>query len=256
MIDTQLGRSRAVSANRPYKRTDWAMSVPPCASNQRHFTATQQRWVIVLAALMLLLSLSACETIVPAESSEGGDAEVAADESAVDASDTLTTVQPLDPADAAAPVRLQIPAIGLDVPVAPMGWRVVTVEGERTTAWDVPLDAVGWHAGSPGAGTAGNVLLSGRQADGDALLSPLALGSVVPGQDVILTDENGVDFVYRVREVSKPIPISGVTEEEQASAFAYLAETDGAQLTLITGWPEFTTTHRIFAVADLVETPQ
>ena len=98
------------------------------------------------------------------------------------------------------------------------------------------------------------MLLSGRQVDGAALLAPLALGSVLP--DVIVIDENGLDFVYRVREVSEPIPISGATVEEQASALAYAGQTDDAQLTLITGWPDFTTTHRIFAVADLVGTLQ
>ena len=231
------------------------MSVPPCTSSQCHSSIPRRRWTAVLAALLLLLLLAACETTVPAQSAGAMETE-SGDDGAVAASDMLGEVEPLDPADAAAPVRLQIPAIGLDVPVEPMGWRVVTVEGDRTTVWDVPSEAVGWHTGSPGAGAAGNMLLSGRQADGAALLAPLALGSVVPDQDVIVTDENGLDFVYRVREVSEPIPISGATVEEQASALAYAGQTDDAQLTLITGWPDFTTTHRIFAVADLVGTLQ
>ena len=89
-----------------------------------------------------------------------------------------------------------------------MEWRVVSIGGKRTTTWDVPLDAIGWHVNSAGAGADGNVLLSGRQADGEALLEPLALGAVKVGQDVIVTDANGQEFTYQIREVSEPIPFS------------------------------------------------
>jgi hypothetical protein len=214
-----------------------------------------RRWAVAAAAIAVLVALGACQPAVPIEN-ETSDAseELSAAAGTIESTDT-TSVKPLALEDAVQPVRLQIPDVGLDAPVTPMGWRVVTQDGERTTSWDVPLDAVGWHANSAGAGAAGNVILSGRQADGEALLEPLALGSVTPGQDVLLTDENGQEFVYRVREVSEPIPISGATEEEEEEALAYVIEDDGARLTLISGWPEFTTTHRIFAVADLVAGP-
>jgi sortase (surface protein transpeptidase) len=200
------------------------------------------------AVLMVaFLLLAACQQGVPEESAVAG--------AGADEQGTMeqNQVQAVAADKAAAPVRLQIPDIEMDVPVTPMEWHVITVGGTRTTAWDVPLDSLGWHPNSAGAGAKGNVLLSGRQADGDALLEPLALGSIKPGQDVILTDENGAEFTYRIREVSEPIPVSGATEEEEALALEYVAPTDEAELTLISGWPEFTTTHRIFAVADLVD---
>jgi len=199
--------------------------------------------VVMVAFLML----AACQQGVTEESAVAG--------AGADEQGTMeqNQVQAVAADKAAAPVRLQIPDIGMDVPVTPMEWHVITVGGTRTTAWDVPLDSLGWHTNSAGAGAKGNVLLSGRQADGDALLEPLALGSIKPGQDVILTDENGAEFTYRIREVSEPIPVSGATEEEEALALEYVAPTDEAELTLISGWPEFTTTHRIFAVADLVD---
>ena len=142
----------------------------------------------------------------------------------------------------------------MDAQVTPMGWRVVTVDGKRTTLWDVPSDSVGWHVNSAGAGAAGNVVLSGGQTDGAAVFAPLALGSVAPGQEVRLTDEDGLVFVYRVSEVSDPIPIVGATDAEKARAEAFLVTGPDAQLTLITGWPDFTTTHRVFAMADFLGT--
>jgi hypothetical protein len=207
----------------------------------------------VTAPILLLLALlGACQGNPPQVADADGSADGTMVQYAAPAG--LIEIDPLDPDQAAAPSRLEIPAIGLDAPVTPMGWRVVTMDGQRTTLWDVPMETAGWHVNSAGAGAAGNAILSGRQADGEALFAPLALGSIEPGQEVRLTDEDGLVFVYRVREVSDPIPISGATEEEKALAETYLSSGDEAQLTLITGWPEFTTTHRVFAVADFLGT--
>lgn len=177
--------------------------------------------------------------------------------------DTTTTTQPvalggveslapLPAAQALAPVQLSIPALGLNLPVTPMGWEVVDANGERTTRWVLPEDAVGWHVNSAGAGGAGRVILSGHQLLGTAPLAPLAQGDVEVGQEIWLTDSDGAVLVYEVVEVSEPIVQTGATAEEEAAAAAYLAPTDQALLTLITGWPDFTTTHRVFAVAELV----
>lgn len=138
------------------------------------------------------------------------------------------------------------------MPVVPMGWTVTEVEGERTTEWVVPTDAVGWHANSAGAGLAGNTLLSGYQMTGEALLAPLATGELAVGQELQLTAANGQVFTYQITEVTEPIAITGATEEEVARAATYIAPTAETQLTLITGWPDFTTTHRVFAVAEIV----
>ncbi|HMN27953.1 MAG TPA: sortase, partial [Caldilineaceae bacterium] len=92
----------------------------------------------------------------------------------------------------------------------------------------------------------------GHQVAGSAPLALLAQGAVEPGQEILLTDEAGVVFVYRVVEVTDPIPLTGASAEEEAQAESYAAPSDQALLTLITGWPDFTTTHRVFAVAELV----
>jgi hypothetical protein len=148
------------------------------------------------------------------------------------------------------PVMLRIPDLALELPITPMGWVVTETNGQRTTEWIVPIETAGWHVNSAGAGGTGNTILSGHQSTGAAIFAPLALGDIVAEQELQLVDEQGSVFRYRVSEVSEPIPIVGATEEDNALAQTYIAPTETAQLTLMTGWPDFTTTHRIFAVAE------
>lgn len=208
-----------------------------------------------LLALLALL-VTACQTqVVTPEATAPSAANPTASAGGAAATSVegeLVQIPPLEPDETTGPVRLQIPAINLDVPVIAMGWRLETVEGQRTTVWDVPTDEAGWHMNSAGAGGNGNTIISGRQVGGAAVFAPLALGSVSEEQEVLLTDGDGVVFVYRITEVTEPVPITGATPQQQAQAAAYFEPTDQAQLTLVTGWPEFTTTHRVFAVAEFV----
>lgn len=200
-----------------------------------------------LCLLGILLLLAACNASVETPTPVAEEAEAT--------SATTGVVAEIDPYPAdqtTGPVRVQIPDIGLDAPIIAMGWRVEMAGGVRTTVWDVPLNEAGWHINSVGAGGLGNVVVSGRQVNGAAVFAPLALGSVAPGQQVLLTDGDGITFVYEIVEVTDPIPVTGATPDELSRAATYFAPTTTARLTLVTGWPEFTTTHRIFAVADFV----
>jgi len=152
------------------------------------------------------------------------------------------------------PENFALPDLELDFPVVPMGWSVVEGDAGRTTQWELPLDAIGWQTTSAALGEAGRTILSGHQTQGDAPLKPLALGEIEPGQEVLLTASDGTVFVYQITEVTEPIPLTGATPEEEATAATYVAPTTEPMLTLITGWPDFTTTHRVFAVAEFVET--
>ena len=204
-------------------------------------------WAVVA---LLAIVLTACQTSVGNASTAPAESEAAAMPASAESG-----VLPMDPLAAdqsAPPARLEIPDLNLDVDVVPMGWQIVTVDGERTTMWAPPEEQAGWHVNSAHAGALGNVLISGRQADGAAVFAPLALGSVTSGQEIWLTDQDGVTFVYQVSEVSEPIPITGATDEEIERAAAYQEQSDTAKLTLITGWPDFTTTHRVFVVADFL----
>jgi sortase (surface protein transpeptidase) len=150
----------------------------------------------------------------------------------------------------AIPVALTIAAIDLGAEVTPMGWELAMDGDQITTRWVVPLETLGWAVNSATAGAPGNVVILGHQALGDALLRPLALGEVLPGQEIRLQATDGTTHLYTVSEVSPPIPAIGATAEENARSAAYLAPASTARLTLVSGWPADTTTHRVFVVAD------
>jgi len=206
-------------------------------------------WAVVA---LLAIVLTACQTSVGNASTAPAETEAEAAATPAPAESSVLPMDPLAADQSAPPARLEIPDLGLDVDVVPMGWQIVTVDGERTTMWAPPEEQAGWHVNSAHAGALGNVLISGRQADGAAVFAPLALGSVTSGQEIWLTDQDGVTFVYQVSEVSEPIPITGATDEEIERAAAYQEQSDTAKLTLITGWPDFTTTHRVFVVAEFL----
>lgn len=196
-----------------------------------------------IVCLAFALLLSACQIPTPAATTAGMPTAAA---QTVEPSNALATDQ------VAPPVKLAIPALHLEMPIQPMGWEMTEVNGQPTTRWIVPKEAIGWHVNSVGAGGAGNTILSGHQAQGEALFAPLATGEIVVGQELLLTDETGNVFAYRVKEVSDPIAMTGASKDELARADAYIAPSQQAKLTLITGWPDFTTTHRVFAVAEFV----
>lgn len=207
----------------------------------------------VLCAMLAGMTLAtACQPLTPPPPTPAPTA--AATEEPAEITPTPATDElPVTPAATGlAPVSLAIPALALEIPVEPMGWEAVNVGDQRTTRWLLPAEAAGWALNSAGAGAAGNAVLAGHQAAGAALFAPLALGEVEVDQEIVLTDEAGATFTYRVAEVSEPIPLLGATADEIAAAAAYMAPTDDARLTLVTGWPAATTTHRIFAVAELV----
>lgn len=130
-----------------------------------------------------------------------------------------------------------------------MGWRVAEVAGKRTTVWSLPDNALGWHSNSVGAGAAGNLVISGHQLLGEGLLAPIALGEVAIGQEILVTDAEGTVFVYQVSQVSEPIAISDDIAAEESLAASWTAQSGDARLTLITGWPDFSSTHRVFVTA-------
>jgi hypothetical protein len=234
----------------------WFSPLPP--SLRPYSLAKEQqmtRRTVGLCLVALMLLLAACNGAVetpPADATAEAGEENALVAEASALTGVITEIDPYPANQTAGPVRVQIPEIGLDAPIIAMGWRVAMAEGQRTTVWEVPLDQAGWHINSVGAGGLGNTVVSGRQVEGAAVFAPLALGTVAPGQEVLLTDGDGIVFVYRIAEVTEPIPVTGATPDQLAQAAEYFAPTTTARLTLVTGWPEFTTTHRIFAVADFV----
>ena len=195
-----------------------------------------------IMCLSLALLLSACQIPTPAPAAQ----------TTPTTKDSGAQNAPVVLDQAAPPVKLAIPALHLEMPIVPMGWEVTEENGKPTTRWIVPANAIGWHLNSAGAGAVGNTILSGHQSQGEALFAPLATGEIVVGQEILLTDAKGGVFTYRVKEVTDPIAMTGASPAEIARAAAYALPSPTAKLTLITGWPDFTTTHRVFAVAEFV----
>jgi sortase (surface protein transpeptidase) len=207
-----------------------------------------------MAAFFVLALLAGACAPAPQNSAPDSTTEaetVPAEANSTAMADNVIAIDPLSPEQAVPPVNLSIAAIDLTTAVEPMGWEVTEMDGLRTTKWIVPEAAAGWHVNSAGAGGDGNVILSGHQLQGEAVFAPISLGEVVVGQQVLLEDEEGVTFVYEVVDVSEPIPVSGAGSAEEEAALAYVSDDGEALLTLITGWPDFTTTHRVFVQAAL-----
>lgn len=173
-------------------------------------------------------------------------------ESSTDPEPVALSVEPVAPGDALPPTMLAIPDIDLEVDVTPMGWRITQSDGESSTEWDVPYSTAGWHVTSAGAGASSNVIISGHQIVGEAIFAQIALGELEEGAKIYLTDEAEQTFIYEVSTVSEPIPLVGATETDVDAAESFVTPTDSAQLTLMTGWPDFSTTHYLFVAADLV----
>lgn len=216
--------------------------------------------------ILLIALLSGCSTnsmsSTPASSAEIASTPIPATSTAVTPSTTPSVSTAVDKRNvsparvSSVPVVLSIPDIDLSTTVVEMGWIVTEVAGERTTRWAVPYSEAGWHVNSAGVGTNGNVVISGHQVVGEAIFAQLALGEIEIGQEILVTDIRGEVFEYNVVEIADPIPLAGATEAEQALSASYIAPSSTAKLTLMTGWPDFATTHYLFVVADYVGVAQ
>lgn len=102
------------------------------------------------------------------------------------------TVQP--------PVRLGVPALGLDMPVDPVG---VAADGEM----EIPPDAdrAGWYRFGPGpASPQGTTLLAAHVDSRSSGIGPFAeLHRLGPGDEVRLTTDDGATRPYVVVDVQK-----------------------------------------------------
>ncbi|NJN81387.1 MAG: class F sortase [Caldilineaceae bacterium] len=127
----------------------------------------------------------------------------------VRAAQEVTAITSLSQEQSLPPTELIFPAHEITLTVAPMGWQVVIQGTERTTVWAVPEEAVGWFVTSAGAGSAGTTILSGYQAQGERVFAPLARGDIKAGEEIYLTDADGLKFVYRISEISKQFPLVG-----------------------------------------------
>ena len=176
------------------------------------------------AALLLgLLVLTGCgDALVPAA--------VAAPGTTVSAPAPTTTAQtapaPLVMA-ASRPVRLQIPAIGVDSELMDLG-----LQDDGTL--EVPPSGfpAGWFTGAPTPGEQGPAVLAGHVDWGGAPGVFWALRDVVAGDEITVSRADGSSAVFRVTEV-------GRYDKDAFPTAAVYADLDHAGLRVITCGGEF-----------------
>ena len=112
------------------------------------------------------------------------------------------TARPAGPAAAEqrpAPVRLAVPALGVDTAVDPVG---VEPDGQMTIPAEV--DRVGWYRFGPAPGAAGSAVIAGHVDDREQGLGAMApLREAEVGAEVVVTDAAGT--VQRWRVVSREL---------------------------------------------------
>ncbi len=122
-----------------------------------------------------------------------------------------------------APVRLEVPALGVDAPLDQAG---VTADGQMALPDDVTRAA--WYRFGPVPGEPGSAVLAGHVDDAEQGLGELApLSSAEPGHEVVVTDAAGATTRWRV--------VSRDVVHKQALPLDLLFSRDGApRLTLVT----------------------
>jgi sortase (surface protein transpeptidase) len=94
----------------------------------------------------------------------------------------------------ASPARLQVPALGVDSVVDPVG---VAADGQMALPEDV--DRVGWYRFGPAPGRAGSAVIAGHVDDREQGLGALApLSEAAVGTEVLVTDAEGTTTRWRI----------------------------------------------------------
>lgn len=149
--------------------------------------------------------------------------------------------------DTSPPVRLHLPAVGIDTKVVPVGWDMIPApNGQGMKAeWQVADFAVGHHQGSANPGEPGNVVLSGHvDYKGEVFRE---LYNSTKGDEVIMYTEKG-QYLYVITDIMLVKEV-GVSEEQKKRNAAYMNLTPDPTLTMITCWPYGIDDHRLIVIA-------
>jgi sortase A len=120
------------------------------------------------------------------------------------------------------PVRIAIPALGLEAPIVPVG-----LEEDGAMAAPADPDTVGWYELGPGIGGAGNAILAGHVDWGGSLRAFGLLKWLEPGDEIVVSDADGTGLTYRVIW-------SRMVDAEESSVDEIFAQGSAEELTLIT----------------------
>jgi sortase A len=136
------------------------------------------------------------------------------------------------------PDRLQIPSIGLDSKVVPVGTKT---DAQGRVLWETAPFAVGHHKGSALPGESGNVVLSGHISSPREGAIFTKLPKVEPGDGIVLSTADR-QYLYVVVETKVVTP----------DAVEVLDPTDEAIVTMLTCVPDGIYAHRLVVRAEAV----
>lgn len=137
----------------------------------------------------------ATATVSPTRNARGG-------KRATPSQAPFATVTPIVVAQAPPPVRLRIPAIGLDTVVQWVG-----VDAEGRLAVPSNYTDVGWYQEGPAPGTPGNAVIDGHL---DSTTGPAVfyrLNELQPGDEIFTVSETGQEYRFVVT-TSEVYPVS------------------------------------------------
>jgi sortase A len=136
------------------------------------------------------------------------------------------------------PDRLQIPSIGLDTKVVPIGTKT---DAQGHFLWETAAFAVGYHKGTALPGDVGNVVLSGHISSPHEGNVFTKLPKVEPGDGIVVSTAER-QFLYVVTETKVVTP----------DAVEVLDPTDEAIVTMLTCVPDGIYSHRLVVRAEAV----
>lgn len=164
---------------------------------------------------------------------------------ASEASDPIEPLPPRPPPATAPPDRIVAPAIGLDAPVVPVGWKTVEENGQTITEWEVADYAAGWHKTSAYPGHVGNTVISGHHNIRGEVFRYVV--NLEPGDIVDLyVGQTAYRYVVTEKYILKE---KGMPPEVRRENARWIAPTNDERLTLVTCWPYTNNTHRVVVVA-------
>lgn len=168
-------------------------------------------------------------------------------------SDWPPVVQPESPPDDSAPpppmpktTRIQIPATGIDTKIVEVGYDIVTIDGQQVIQWQVAEYAAGHNNTSASPGEGHNIVITGHNDwKGEVFRT---LEKAKPGDEVILTTEDGSDHHYSVTEIELRKEI-GAPLEERIATGRFLEPMGEERVTLVTCWPYGVDDYRLIVIA-------
>lgn len=159
----------------------------------------------------------------------------------------VPTATPL-PLSSAPPQRLQLPSIGVDTVVEPMGWgQVQQDDGTFAVDWNVVDNAAGWHKNSSLPNHSGNVVLSGHNTIGGSVFRNLF--ELKDGDEIVIWQDDQ-RYEYSIDQVVI-VPEQYATHEQRVENAAFMDDFGDDRITLISCWPPGSASHRVIVVGKL-----